>query len=51
MDYYVNVDEAVLNAVLGEQRNSLRNITKDASEAVGKRDPINDGQESVSDRS
>jgi integrase len=51
MDYYVNVDEAVEEAVLGPQRNSLRNTTKDTSEAVGKHDSITNGQEGTSDRS
>ena len=30
MDYYANVDDAVMDAVLGSQRNSLRNRGENA---------------------
>jgi integrase len=51
MDYYVNVDDAVMNAVLGDQRNSSRNTREDASETVGKSDSPSDCPEGLSDRS
>ncbi|MHB1421581.1 MAG: tyrosine-type recombinase/integrase [Gemmataceae bacterium] len=51
MDYDANVDDAVMNAVLGEQRNSSRNTQRETSEAAGKRDSVTNCQEGTSDRS
>jgi integrase len=50
MDYYANVDDAVMNAVLGDKRNSSRNTTRDNAETVGKDDSANDCPERLSDR-
>jgi integrase len=34
MDYYANVDDAAMAAVLGDKRNSLRNMIPDAADAI-----------------
>ena len=38
MDYYANVDEAAMRAVLGDQRNSSRNNEQSEQKDTAKRD-------------
>jgi integrase len=50
MDYYANVDEAAMEAVLGEQRNSSRNTQANPSERAFGSDSANPSETSPSDR-
>jgi integrase len=47
MDYYANVDDAVMSAVLGPQCNTPRNTPKDASETVERSDSLNGCGDSI----
>jgi hypothetical protein len=51
MDYDANVDDAVMEAVLGPQRNSLRNTRPTEAEAAERPDATNGCQERSFDRS
>ena len=51
MDYYANVDDAVMAAVLGPQRNSLRNTRPAEIEAAERPDATNSHQGRPSDLS
>jgi len=51
MDFYANVDDAVMEAVLGAEHNNLHNTQPEESEVAERTDVVNGYQEGTSDRS